>query len=322
MSGFGTRPRTVPPSWQRRCGNFRTKSCAASKRRKEPLDHILLHGGPGLGKTTLAIILARELGVGFHITSGAAVSRGADMLSKLNEVGRDEIIFIDEVHRLKKPVEELLYPVLEDFRMDVNTGKGPSARLVRIPLERFTMVGATTRLGALAQPFRNRFGIIIRLEPYEICDLVCIAMKSAAKLGCKLDEEAAHDLARRSRGTPRILNHLLRRARDYAETQGNKGVDAGTVKMALEELGIDAEGLDEMDRKLLSLLVARYRGEPVGLRTLADAVGEEDVTIEELYEPYLIQAGYLVRSTQGRRATEAAMRLFGAPRGRLKKKPA
>jgi Holliday junction DNA helicase RuvB len=240
--------------------------------------------------------------------------RGADVLSKLGEIRTGDILFIDEIHRLRKPVEELLYPVLEDFRMDVSVGKSGTARVIRLPVERFTMVGATTQLGTLAQPFRNRFGIVLRLEPYSPKELSLIAANSAGRLGTRLGEGAAEELALRSRGTPRIVNHLLRRARDFAEAYHHAEITAEVVRLSLEELGIDAEGLDEMDRRLLTLIAGRYGGGPVGLKTLADAVGEDPQTIEEFYEPYLIQSGFLIRGTQGRRTTPEASARYG-PKG-------
>lgn len=286
---------------------------AAAAARRDPLDHVLLHGAPGLGKTTLAMIVAEELGVGLHVTSGAALERGADVLAQLNDVADREVLFVDEIHRLRKPVEELLYPALEDFRVDLAVGKGASARVLRMPVRPFTMVGATTRLGGLSSPFRNRFGLVLRLDPYSPRDLAAIVHASAAKLSCALDDAAAGEIARRSRGTPRIANHLLRRARDWAQAANRGRVDGEVVARALDEVGVDADGLDDMDRRLLELLVQRYRGGPVGLRTLAIAAGEEPDTVEEFYEPYLIQAGFLIRGPQGRRATPLAAARFGGP---------
>ncbi len=287
----------------------------AARARGESLDHVLLHGGPGLGKTTLAMIVAEELGVGLHVTSGAALERGADVLAQLNDVKAREVLFVDEVHRLRKPVEELLYPALEDFRIDVAVGKGASARMLRMPVERFTMIGATTRLGALAAPFRNRFGLVLRLEPYTPAELVTIANASAAKLGCVLDPAASTELASRARGTPRLINHLLKRSRDFAQAAGGAGaaprVTVAVVEQALAEIGVDRDGLDEMDRALLDLLVNRYGGGPVGLKTLAIAAGEDPETVEDFYEPFLIQAGFLMRTAQGRKATPLARTRFG-----------
>ena len=286
----------------------------AARGRKEPLDHVLLHGGPGLGKTTLAMILARELDVRLHVTSGAALDRGADVLAQLNDLQPREVLFVDEVHRLKKPVEELLYPALEDFRVDIAVGKGAAARGLRLPVEPFTMGGATTRLGVLSAPLRNRFGLVLRLEPYEPADLRAIVLASAGRLGVELDAAAADELAGRARGTPRIANHLLKRSRDWAQAHGDKRITADDVRGALADLGIDADGLDEMDRRLLDLLVNRYGGGPVGLRTLSIAAGEEPETVEEFYEPWLIQAGFLMRTSQGRRATPIAQNRFGTTR--------
>jgi len=308
-----------PSSFDEFIGQERVKkilktSVKAAKARGEPLDHILLHGGPGLGKTTLASLVAREIDARILNTSGPAMLRGADVLSKLGEIRSGDILFIDEIHRLRKPVEELLYPVLEDFRMDVSVGKSGTARVIRLPVERFTMVGATTQLGTLAQPFRNRFGIVLRLEPYSPQELSRIAGNSAERLGVRLGEGAAGELASRSRGTPRIVNHLLLRARDFAEAYHHAEITSEVVRSSLEELGIDAEGLDEMDRRLLGLVAGRYGGGPVGLKTLADAVGEDPQTIEEFYEPYLIQSGFLIRGTQGRRTTTEASTRYG-PKG-------
>lgn len=300
---------------QARAKKVLTTALQAARRRGDALDHILLHGSPGFGKTTLAMVLARELGVELHVTSGAALTRGADILAQLNDVRAREVVFVDEVHRLKKPVEELLYPALEDFRLDVTVGKGVAARMLRLPVEKFTMIGATTRLGVLSSPFRNRFGITIRLEPYTVEELDRIVTASAEKLECRLQAEAGMEIARRARGTPRIANHLLRRARDHAETHDEPMVTVEVVREALSDLGVDADGLDEMDRRLLALLVGRYAGGPVGLKTLAIAAGEEPETVEDFYEPYLIQAGFMIRTSQGRKATPLARERFGGKEG-------
>jgi len=307
------RPRTLGEFvGQARVKRVLATAIRAARGRREPLDHVLLHGGPGLGKTTLAMILARELDVRLHVTSGAALDRGADVLAQLNDLEAREVLFVDEVHRLKKPVEELLYPALEDFRVDIAVGKGASARVLRLPVEPFTMVGATTRLGVLSAPLRNRFGLVLRLEPYEPEELRAIVLASAGRLGAGIDSEAAAELAGRARGTPRIANHLLKRSRDWAQAHGSGRVTVEVVRGALADLGIDPDGLDEMDRRLLSLLVTRYAGGPVGLKTIAIAAGEEPETVEEFYEPWLIQAGFLVRTPQGRRATPLARERFGA----------
>lgn len=295
---------------QERAKKVLTTALKAASARGEELDHILLHGSPGFGKTTLAMILAREMGVRLHVTSGAALNRGADILAHLSDLKLRDVFFVDEVHRLKKPVEELLYPALEDFRVDVTIGKGVSAKMVRMPIERFTLIGATTRLGVLSAPFRNRFGLIIRLEPYTVDELLSIVLTSAKRLGCALDEMSGRELARRARGTPRIVNHLLKRARDFAQTHGASRVTLEMVQQALEDIGIDGDGLDDMDRRLLDMLVNRYRGGPVGLKTLSIAAGEDPETVEEFYEPYLIQAGFMIRTTQGRKATSLAKRKF------------
>lgn len=309
------RPRTLDEYvGQARIKKVLATALGAAKHRGEPLDHVLLHGGPGLGKTTLAMILAGELGVRMQVTSGAALERGADVLAVLNDLGERDLLFVDEIHRLRRPVEELLYPALEDFRVDVAVGKGASARVVRLPVKPFTMVGATTRLGTLAAPFRNRFGMVLRLEPYTPVEMEVIVKASARRLEVALEPEAAVELARRGRGTPRILNHLLRRSRDWAQAHRRAAISPDVVHAALADLGIDAEGLDEMDRTLLDLLVNRYHGGPVGLRTLAIAAGEEPETVEDFYEPYLIQTGFLLRTAQGRKATPAARERFGPGR--------
>jgi Holliday junction DNA helicase RuvB len=306
------RPRTLDEYiGQERVKKVLSTALKAARARHEPVDHVLIHGAPGLGKTTLAMIIAREMNARMHVTSGAALQRGADVLAQLNDLGRGDVLFVDEVHRLKKPTEEMLYPALEDFRFDVAVGKGPSARVMRIPLAVFTMVGATTRLGALSSPFRNRFGLVFRLDPYRVEEMVTITRASAERLGTALRPGAAEEIARRSRGTPRLVNHLLKRSRDYAQANGRDAVDLSTVREALTELGVDENGLDEMDRTLLKMLVTRYGGGPVGLKTLAIAAGEDPETVEEFYEPYLIQAGFLVRTAQGRKAAPLAIRVFG-----------
>jgi Holliday junction DNA helicase RuvB len=305
------RPRTLAEYvGQERAKKILGTALAAARSRKDTLDHILLHGGPGLGKTTLAMIIARELNIRIHVTTGAALTRGADVLSQLNELKEREVLFVDEVHRLKKPVEELLYSALEDFRLDVAVGKGASARMLRLPVEKFTMVGATTRLGVLSAPFRNRFGLIIRLEPYTVPELRTIVTASAVRLKCDLEPGAAVEIAGRSRGTPRISNHLLKRSRDWAQANEGGKVTTEVVRHALEDLGIDADGLDEMDRKIMGLLVNRYGGGPVGLKTLAIASGEDPETVEDFYEPYLIEAGFMMRTAQGRKATVTARDRF------------
>jgi len=296
---------------QERIKRILSTSLKAARARGEAIDHVLLHGGPGLGKTTLAMILANEFKVHIFNTSGAALERGADLLSQLNDIQEKDILFIDEIHRLKKPVEELLYPVLEDFRLDIGVGKGASARMVSLSLARFTLIGATTHLGMLSAPFRNRFGLILRLEPYQVDELFRILNQSALKLKCNIVPEAAREIARRSRGTPRIANHLLKRSRDHAQAHGISQIGKEVVHHALEEMGIDSDGLDEVDRRLLELLVNRYNGGPVGLKTLSIAVGEDPQTVEDFYEPYLIQAGFLMRTSQGRKATSAGKEKFG-----------
>lgn len=283
----------------------------AATRRGEPLDHVLLYGPPGLGKTTLSSIIANEMGVNLRITSGPAIERPGDLAALLTNLSENDILFIDEIHRLNRSVEEVLYPAMEDYALDIIIGKGPSARSIRIDLPRFTLVGATTRAGELTGPLRDRFGVILRLELYTPEQLQEIIVRSASILGIECDREGAGELAARSRGTPRIANRLLKRVRDFAQVLGDGIITAEIAADALDRLEIDRLGLDLIDRRLLTTIIRNYAGGPVGLDTLAAAVGEESVTIEDVYEPYLMQIGFLTRTNRGRCVTPMAYEHLG-----------
>ncbi len=285
---------------------------AAAKKRGEPLDHILFSGPPGLGKTTLARIIAREMGVAIRTTAGPVLDRPGDLAAQLTALSRDDILFIDEIHRLNPVVEEILYPAMEDSCIDVMIGEGPGARSVQLPLEEFTLVGATTKVGLLGSPLRDRFGFIFRLNLYEARDLAKIVQRSAGIMQTPITPEGAFEIAKRSRGTPRIANRLLRRVRDFALVRGDGSIDVETADLALTMLGIDRLGLDELDRRILSVIAHDFGGGPVGVRTIAISVGEEVRTVEEVYEPYLIQIGFIKRTPQGRETTGAALRHLGS----------
>ncbi len=283
----------------------------AAKYRGEPLDHTLLHGPPGLGKTTLSNIIANELGVGFKITSGPVLDKPGDLAGILTSLEPNDVLFIDEIHRLNPIVEEYLYSAMEDYRIDIMIDKGPSARSIQIDLNPFTLVGATTRSGMLTAPLRARFGINLHLEYYDPETLKRIIKRSAHILQVPIDDDAAGEISRRSRGTPRIANALLRRVRDFAQVKGTGRIDLDIAHMALTALNIDSYGLDEIDNKILLTIIDKFRGGPVGISTIATAIGEEGDTVEEVYEPYLIMEGFLKRTPRGRMATELAYRHFG-----------
>src|SRR5271170_3922616 len=284
---------------------------AAAKKRKEPLDHILLNGPPGLGKTTLANILAKAMGANFKSTSGPTIEKAGDLAGLLTNLEEGDVLFIDEIHRLQKTIEEYLYPAMEDFKLDIIIDQGPNARSVRLSLPRFTLIGATTRSGLLTAPLLNRFPIRERLDYYQADQLQKIVVRSANLLAIEIDPQGAREIARRSRGTPRIANNLLRRVRDYAQVRGDGKITVPVADQALAMLAIDQNGLDEMDKRILETIVVKFAGGPVGLNSLAVAVGEEPDTIEEVYEPFLIMEGYLNRTSQGRVATELTYKKLG-----------
>ena len=283
----------------------------AARMRGESLDHVLLFGPPGLGKTTLSNIIANELGVGFKVTSGPVLDKPGDLAGLLTSLEPNDVLFIDEIHRLSPVVEEYLYSAMEDYRIDIMIDKGPSARTIHIDLNRFTLIGATTRSGLLTSPLRARFGINCHLEYYDADVLAGIVRRSARLLGVQIDSHAAAEIARRSRGTPRIANALLRRVRDFAQVEGNGDIDLKIARYALEALSIDTFGLDEIDNKLLNTIIDKFKGGPVGLNTIATAMGEDAGTIEDVYEPYLIKEGFIKRTPRGREVTELAYRHLG-----------
>ena len=283
----------------------------AAKKRNEPLDHLLLYGPPGLGKTTLSTIVANEMGVNIKITSGPAIEKPGELAAILNNLSDNDILFIDEIHRLSTQVEEVLYPAMEDYAIDVVIGKGAGARSIRLDLPRFTLIGATTRVGMLSAPLRDRFGMVDKLEFYTHDDLREIVMRSAEVLGVDIDEEGALEIARRSRGTPRLANRLLKRCRDYAEVCHDGHIDHDVAKAALDKLQVDSMGLDVNDRNILMTMIEKFAGGPVGLDTLAAAVGEDPGTIEDVYDPYFIMNGFINRTPRGRVVTDLCYRHFG-----------
>ena len=278
----------------------------AAKMRREPLDHVLLHGPPGLGKTTLSGIIAAEMGVNIRITSGPAIEKPGDLAALLTNLSENDILFVDEIHRLNRSVEEILYPAMEDYAIDIIIGKGPSANSIRLDLPKFTLIGATTRAGQLSAPLRDRFGVTLRLELYTPEELALIVTRSAGILGVPIQPEGAMEIARRSRGTPRIANRMLRRVRDFAQVKGDGTITRSMADHALQALEIDYLGLDPVDRRMLRAIIENYGGGPVGLDTLAATIGEESVTLEDVYEPYLMQLGFLTRTPRGRCVTRKA----------------
>ncbi len=284
---------------------------AAARMRNEALDHVLFYGPPGLGKTTLANIIAREMGVQITVSSGPVMEKPSDLAGILTNMQKHEVLFIDEIHRLSHVIEEYIYPAIEDFRMEIILDSGPSARTLRIDLEPFTLIGATTRAGLLTAPLRDRFGIVLRLDYYDFASILQIIKRSARLLDIPLNEGGASEIARRSRGTPRIANRLLRRVRDFAQIKGDGVITLDMATKALAMLQVDEAGLDEMDKRILTTIIGNYRGGPVGLKTIAVAIGEDAGTIEEIFEPYLVQQGFLERTMQGRKATQKAYRHLG-----------
>ena len=283
----------------------------AARKRGEPLDHVLFYGPPGLGKTTLAGIIANELEVDIRITSGPAIERAGDLAAILTNLNENDVLFIDEIQRLNRSVEEVLYSAMEDFALDIIIGKGPSARSIRLDLAHFTLIGATTRAGSLSAPLRDRFGVVCKFETYSKNELKQIACRSSEVLGLEADESSLNEISGRSRGTPRVVNRLLKRVRDFSQVEGTGHVEINITKKALKALGVDERGLENLDREILKLIIERFHGGPVGIDTIAASIGEERITIEDVYEPYLIQAGFLYRTQKGRMVSEDAYRHLG-----------
>lgn len=285
----------------------------AAKLRKEPLDHVLFYGPPGLGKTTLAGIISNEMGVDIRITSGPAIERAGDLAAILTNLNENDVLFIDEIHRLNRSVEEVLYSAMEDFALDIIIGKGPSARSIRLDIAKFTLIGATTRAGSLSAPLRDRFGVSCKFEMYTTEELKKIIGRSAELLGVTADEQSMEEIAKRSRGTPRVANRMLKRVRDFSQVKGNGVIDIDITQKALDALGVDHMGLESLDREILRTIIERFKGGPVGIDTIAASIGEERVTIEDVYEPYLIQAGFLHRTQKGRVVSAQAYKHLGIP---------
>lgn len=283
----------------------------AAKGRGEPLDHVLFYGPPGLGKTTLAGIIAHEMGVELRITSGPAIEKAGDLAAILTNLEDNQVLFIDEIHRLNRNVEEVLYSAMEDYALDIIIGKGPSARSIRLDLSRFTLIGATTRAGSLSAPLRDRFGVVCKFDTYTPEELETIISRSASILGVKIDRPSLSEMAKRSRGTPRVANRILRRVRDFCQVEGRGDIDLTITDKALEALGVDKMGLDALDREIIKVIIERFHGGPVGIDTIAASIGEERITIEDVYEPYLIQEGFLHRTQKGRVVSERAYRHLG-----------
>lgn len=311
---FSLRPRTLDEYiGQEKAKEILKIYIDAVKLRGDTLDHVLLYGPPGLGKTTLSAIIASELGVNFRVTSGPAIEKQGDLAALLTNLGQGDVLFIDEIHRLNRNVEEILYPAMEDFALDIIIGKGPAARSIRLPLQKFTLIGATTRAGQLTTPLRDRFGVLLRLELYTPNELAQIVTRSAGILDIPITEDGALEIASRSRGTPRIANRLLKRVRDYAQVKGDGCITLESASAALRMLEIDELGLDNTDRRMMETIIHFYNGGPVGLETLAATIGEEAITIEDVYEPYLMQIGFISRTPRGRCVTKLAYEHLGIP---------